>query len=121
MSQRHRCALLAVVFVAGCAIWRPLPGAGFAAARSDHLDHARVVLRDGSRTELEDVTINRDSIIGFHSDSATRFAVARSEVTRVDAWQPDGAKSFAAGALITASVLAVYVMTLIILLSREGT
>jgi hypothetical protein len=102
MSPSHRCALLAVVFVAGCAIWRPLPGAGFAAG-SDHLDNARVVLRDGTRTDIDDVTISHDSIIGFRSDSRTRFATARREVTSVDAWRPDGPKSFAAGALMAVS------------------
>lgn len=113
--------MLAVAFVAGCATWRPLPGAGFAGAASDHLDDARVVLRDGTRSELEHVTISRDSIIGVYRDTRSRFAVARRDVTRVDAWQPDASKSFAAGALITASVLAAYIVTVIILLSREGT
>ena len=121
MSQRHRCTLLAVVFIAGCATWRPLPGAGFAGASREHLDQARVVLRDGTNSELEDVTISHDSIIGFYSGSLSRFAVARREVARVDAWQPDGGKSFAAGALLTASVLAAFFVTAIILLSREAT
>ena len=121
MSQRHRCVLLAVVLVAGCATWRPLPGAGFAGAASEHLDDARVALRDGTNAELEDVTVSRDSIIGFYSGSLSRFAVARREVARVDAWQPDGGKSFAAGALLTASVLAAFFVTAIILLSREAT
>jgi len=121
MSRKQRCALLAVMFTAGCAIWRPLPGAGFAAPASEQLDHARVVLRDGTTTEIDDAVISRDSIIGFHSDSRKRFAAARIEVTRVEAWQPDAPKSFVAGALITCSVLAAYIVSIIILLSREGT
>ena len=121
MSPRHRCALLAAAFTAGCAVWRPLPGAGFAGAGSDHLDHARVVLHDGTRTEIDDATISRDSILGVRSDRLTRFAVARTDVTRVESWQPDAPKSFAAGALTASSVLAVFIVTLIILLSGEDT
>jgi|KBSMisStandDraft_5_1062788.scaffolds.fasta_scaffold388225_2 hypothetical protein len=116
-----RCALLAAALSTGCAVWRPLPGGGFAGTGSDHLDHARVVLRDGTRTEITDVTISRDSIIGFRRDRFTRFAVARTDAASVEAWQPSAPKSFAAGALLTSSVLAVLIVTMIILLSGEDT
>jgi hypothetical protein len=119
--MKLRRALLAGVFTTGCAVWRPLPGGGFAGAGSDHLDHARVALHDGTRTQIDDVTISRDSIIGLRRDRLTRFAVARTDATSVEAWQPNAPKSFAAGALFTSSVLAVLFVTLIILFAGEDT
>lgn len=121
MSQRHHCAMLAVVFIAGCSVWRPLPGAGLDRPRNEWLDEARVFLRDGTELELEHATITRDSIIGLGGERRARFAVARRDVARLEARQPDTRKTFVAGGLTALSMLAVWVVAVIVALSGEAT
>jgi hypothetical protein len=110
------CAMLGVLLTAACSAWRPLPGAGRAHAESERLGRAKVFLRDGTELDLENATIGADSIIGFGGDTRVRLAVARSEVARVDAPQPDAMKTFLAGGLVTVSLAFLYVATILALL-----
>lgn len=113
--------MLFVVFAAGCSVWRPLPGGALAHPVSESLGQTRVILRDGTEFELEDTMITRDSIIGFGGESRTRFAVARREVASVDARQIDATKTFAAGGFTMLSILAAWIVAVVISLSGEAT
>jgi hypothetical protein len=118
---RNVCAILLLPLAASCSAWRPLPGAGFARAGSERLGRAKVSLRDGTELELYDATIGPDSIIGFGGETRTRFAVARREAARVDARQPDGPKTFLAGAVVPFALAVLFVATFVALYSTEGT
>ena len=95
---RHICVLLSLLATA-CTQWHPLPGANLGQVRSDELGHARVLLRDGTELDLHDAIVDRDSIIGFGGEARTRFAVARTEVTRVESRQANGPATFLVGGL----------------------
>jgi hypothetical protein len=112
--------MLAVVLTAGCSVWRPLPGAGFAHTEVDRLGHARVSLRGGAVHELDDATVSQDSIVGFGSKSLRRIAIARREVIGVDARATDGERTFLLGALIPVSLTFVYIATLFALYASCG-
>jgi hypothetical protein len=120
LGLRHCCAILIVAFTAGCSVWRPVPGAGFARGGNDRLDRALLSLRDGSEIELENTTISRDSIVGFRGDNLTRFAIARSEVTRVEGRETNGASTFVVGALVPVAVAFLTFATLFALLVASG-
>jgi hypothetical protein len=91
--------MLVVVLTSGCAVWRPLPGAGFARSAGERLPHARLSLRDGTELELDDASVTPDSIVGYGGETHTRFAVARREVVGVEGRETDGARTFVVGAL----------------------
>jgi hypothetical protein len=112
--------MLVVVLTAGCSVWRPLPGAGFARTGIDQLGHARLSLRGGIELELEDASVTQDSIIGFGSRSLRRIAIARHEVIGVDARETDSQRTFLLGALIPISLTFVYVATLFALFAAYG-
>ncbi|HEX7979351.1 MAG TPA: hypothetical protein VF461_12175 [Gemmatimonadaceae bacterium] len=112
--------MLVVMLTAGCSVWRPLPGAGFAHTEVDRLGHARVSRRGGAVHELEDATVTQDSIIGFDSNSLRRIAIARREVIGVDAREMDGERTFLLGALIPVSLTVVYIATLFALYAAYG-
>ena len=118
---RNVCAILLSLLAAGCSAWRPLPGAGLGPSQSERLGNAKVFMRDGTELELDNATVRPDSIIGFGGETRTRLAVARSDVTRVDARQPDDAGTFVLGCLTTLFLAFLGVATLVALLSREGT
>lgn len=113
--------MLLVVFAAGCSIWRPLPGGALAHPVSESLGQTRVILRNGTEFELEHTMISRDSIIGFGGETRARFAVARREVASVDARQIDAPKTFAAGGFTMLSILAAWIVAVVISLSGEAT
>jgi hypothetical protein len=119
MSNKHRCAMLAAAFTAGCSVWRPLPGGGLARPRTEQLYSARVALRDGTAIELDDATISSDSIVGFTGEPRARRAVARREVTAVETLQGDGTKSFAAGGLVTLSFFGALVIWVAVALGGD--
>jgi len=121
MSLTRRCAMLLVVFAAGCSVWRPLPGGALAHPVSESLHQARVVLHDGTELQLEDAMITRDSIIGFGGEGRARLAVARGDAASVEARQPDGTRTFVAGGVTALSILALLFAAAIAALSTEGT
>jgi len=112
--------MLVVVLTAGCSVWRPLPGAGFARTGIDRLGHARVSLRGRAELALDDATVTQDSIIGFDSKSLRRIAIARRDVIGVDARETDGERTFLLGALIPVSLTFVYIATLFALYASCG-
>jgi hypothetical protein len=113
--------MLVVALTASCAVWQPLPGAGLARPANERLGHARVSLRDGTEIELEATMITRDSIIGFGGESHTRLAIARGDVVTVDARQPDAPKTFIAGGITMLSLIAAWVVAVVISYSGEVT
>jgi hypothetical protein len=42
------------VLIAGCSLWRPLPGANLSHAGSERLGHAKVFMRDGTELDLSE-------------------------------------------------------------------
>jgi len=120
LGVRRCCAMLVVVLAAGCSVWRPLPGAGFARPGYERLDEALVSLRDGSEIELEHATVSADSIVGFRADDLTRFAIARREVTKVERRETEGAKTFMVGALVPVAVAFLIFATFLGLLIASG-
>ena len=101
-SLEWLCRLSAVVLLplaASCTTFRPLPGVGFAQPRVERLGHARLTLRDGTELELADATISPDSITGLGGTARARYAVARSEVARVDRRSTPVVWPFLAGVL----------------------
>jgi hypothetical protein len=96
---RHLCAIALLPLVASCRSWLPVPGAGLSPAQSERMDHARVHLRDGTLLDLRAVTITPDSIVGRGGTTASRLAVARSDVEEVDTRSEDPLGNFLAGAL----------------------
>ena len=108
---RNLSAILLLQLAASCSVWRPLPGADLSRVGSERLGQAMVTLRDGTELDLDDATIDRDSIIGFGGDSRTRLAVARSEVTGVDTRQTNGLAWFLAGGFTPVVLLAALVVT----------
>jgi len=121
MSHRLRWTTLLILFAVGCTVWRPLPGGGLTHPGSQQLHDVRLSLLDGTILELDDATISRDSVTGImKGEGDRRFAVARREVAGVEALQPDGAKSFAAGGLTVLSILVALYITVAIAMSYEG-
>jgi hypothetical protein len=119
-SLRKYCAMLTVAVVAGCAVWRPLPGAGFARSAGERLAHVRVSLRDGTELELDDASVTPDSIVGYGGETRTRFAVARREVVGVEGRETDGARTFAVGVLVPIAASFLLVATYAALLAASG-
>jgi hypothetical protein len=64
--------------------WRAAPPTNETQAADPTFERARVVLRDGVRIALRDVTVRADSVVGFAGSDRTRVAVARSEVAQVE-------------------------------------
>jgi hypothetical protein len=112
--------MLVVLLTAGCAVWRPLPGAGFARSAGERLAHARVSLRDGTELLLDDASVTPDSIVGFGGETRTRFAVARREVVGVEGRETDGARTFAVGALVPVVASFLVVATFFAVLAASG-
>jgi hypothetical protein len=112
--KRCVCATLVVLLLAGCSLWRPLPGANLSQAGSERLGHAKVFMRDGTELELEQATVSRDSISGLAGDTRTRMAVARSEVVSVDTRQTNGPATFLVGGLIPFAFLFLATVTFVV-------
>ena len=119
-GPRNCCAMLAVLLTAGCAVWRPLPGAGFARAASERLGHVRVSLRDGTELDLEDASVSTDSIVGYGGQTRARYAVARDAVTSVEGRETEGASTFAVGALVPVVAAFLAVATFVALAAASG-
>jgi hypothetical protein len=96
---RNLCAIALLPLVVSCRSWLPVPGAGLSPAQSGRMDWARVHLRDGTQLDLRVVTITPDSIVGHGGATASRLAVARSDVEEVDTRSEDPLGNFLAGAL----------------------
>lgn len=91
--MRRRARLLALCGTAvlleatGCTTWRRVPDAAEPSAAEAFHSRALVVLRDGTRRSLRDVTVRADSVVGHAGDERTRVAVARTEVASVQTRQ----------------------------------
>ena len=120
MSLCHRWAMLLVAFTAGCSVWRPLPGGGFAHPASEPLGRVRVVLRDGTLHELVDASVTPDSLMGLRRESLTRFAAERRNIACVEAPEPDGTRTFVAGALVPVVAAFLTLVALYALLATSG-
>jgi hypothetical protein len=108
----HICAFFLLLATA-CTQWHPLPGANLAQVTSDELGHAKLFLRDGTEIELRDAIVDRDSIVGFGGETRSRFAIARTEVTRVESRQADGTATFLVGGLTPLLALTLLIGALI--------
>ena len=112
---RRRARLLAVCGTAvlleatGCMTWRQVPDAEPSAAEVSH-SRALVVLHDGTRHSLHDVTVRADSVIGHAGAERTRVAVARAEVASVQTRQLSAGRSIA----LVGGVLAVVVLAALV-------
>jgi hypothetical protein len=86
---RRRARLLAVCGAAvllettGCMAWRQVPDVSEPSAAEASHPRALVVLRDGTRRLLHDVTVRADSVVGHAGADRARVAVARTEVESV--------------------------------------
>jgi hypothetical protein len=96
---RHISTMVLLLVANACTQWHPLPGASLAETRIEQLGHARLVLRDGTELDVRNATLGRDSIVGFGGETRVRFAVARTEVNRVESRQPNGAATFLVGGI----------------------
>lgn len=113
LRRTRRIGAFLLLLATACTQWHPLPGANLGQVTSDELGHARLSLRDGTELELRDAIVNRDSIVGFGGESQRRFAVARTEVTRVESRQADGTATFLVGGLTPLLALTLLIGALI--------
>ena len=101
IRRRARC-LGAIVFLplaASCWSWMPVPGAGLAPSQVEHVEHARVFLRDGTELDIRHVIITPDSIVGDGGATSARLAVARRDVEEIDTQSAEPLSTFLGGAL----------------------
>jgi len=105
MRARHLCAILVLALVASCSAWRPVPGVALAPVSTERIDHARVLVRDGTVLLLRDAMISPDSIVGLAGAPPTRVAVPRSDVTALEAEHAEAITSFLAGVLSVVGLL----------------
>jgi hypothetical protein len=96
---RYLNAIVLLPLVASCSTWRQVPGIGLAREERERIGPARVLLRDGTALELEDATISPDSIIGVVGATPTWWAVARSDVVKVDRRRAEPATTILGGVL----------------------
>ena len=95
----RRCTIVLLPLAASCWSWTPVPGAGLAPSQVEHVEHARVFLRDGTELDLRHVIITPDSVVGDGGAAPSRLAVARSDVEEIDTRSAEPLSTFLGGAL----------------------
>jgi hypothetical protein len=106
---RSLSAIVPLQLIVSCATLRPVPGAGLARVDEQQLGHVKVVLRDRTEIELVDATISPDSIVGLGGVTHTRWAVARTDVARVETRRTHVAGTFLLGLLAPVAFALLYV------------
>jgi hypothetical protein len=125
LARRGRLAarVLLVAGTAACTAYRPVQGAPGAAVGPGRIEHARLVLWNGRRVEVRDLSVRGDSLVGFRGGGYDLSPAARGrgydlsraafhvrDVARVERGEPSPGRTAVFVAALAASAAVAYVL-----------
>lgn len=111
-SARAVARVLLVAATAACTAYRPVGGAPGAAVGQERIEQARLVLWDGRRVEVRDLSLRGDSLVGFRGRGydIVHAAFHVRDVGRVERGEPSPGRTALFVAALAASAAAAYVV-----------